>query len=354
MVIEPSRSVITGTGESFPGTVSQKELWDGFFEQHFGGRRSARMAFRTSGVTLRHAALNPLDEDVSGWTTGARMERYLTEAMPLGKKALESALESAGLTPSEIGLFVVASCTGYATPGIDVRLAREIGMSPSVRRLNIGHTGCHAALPALSAVNDFVIAHQQPAVLLCVEISSLHLQPATTELEQVVVHSLFSDAAAAVVVEPAASGERGGLEIIDLMTFTDTDTMDYMTWNVTDHGFRMTLSRHVSDVVSSMVKPFVEELLERNGLSRENVDAWAIHPGGPRILDAVGDRLSLDAQDIACSRRTLEEHGNCSSPTILLVIDSVRRVLDRAPQKFVVALSFGPGMTLCAALLRST
>ena len=99
-------------------------------------------------------------------------------------------------------MFTVASCTGYSTPGLDLVLARDMGMDPTVQRLLVGHMGCYAALPAFGAVADFVVARGRPAVLLCVELTSLHIQPATDDVSQMVAHALFSDAAAAVVLRP--------------------------------------------------------------------------------------------------------------------------------------------------------
>ena len=143
-------------GVTFPGPMRQDEVWSGFFERHYNGSRKglAKRIFENSGVVSRHGAVNPLLEDASGWSTAKRMGRYLTEALPLGKDAVSSALDAAGLRPDEIGLFVVCSCTGYATPGLDILLARDLGMSPTTQRLFIGHMGCYAALPGLGAATD--------------------------------------------------------------------------------------------------------------------------------------------------------------------------------------------------------
>ena len=346
--------VITGIGTALPAPTTQDALWEGFFAEYFGHGRAAKLAFSASGIATRHAVVNPLVEDVSSWSTGARMERYLAEAMPLGKGALIEAFNAAGLSPEHVGLFAVVSCTGYATPGLDVRLARDLGMPSSMQRLNIGHVGCHAALPALGVVNDYVISHDKAAVLLCLELSSLHVQPTTADLGQVFIHSLFSDAAAAIVVEPASGPPGRGLQVVDLLTHTETASLDQMKWNITDLGFRMTLSRHVSDAVAGAIGPIVNELLARNSLSKEMVDAWAIHPGGPRILDAVEDRLLLGPGDLAASRQVLYDHGNCSSATILMVVDSIWRRLISSAGRNIVALAFGPGLSLYAALLRTT
>ena len=334
---------LTGAGRALPATYEQDAVWEGFFAQHYAGVRSAERIFRSSGVRTRHAVANPIDEDLSGWGTAARMQRYLTEALPLGKQAVAGALDAAGLAPGDVGLFAVATCTGYATPGLDIRLAGDLGMPLGLQRLLVGHMGCYAALPGLGAVTDFVAARSRPAVLLCCELTSLHVQPAQRDLEQVVAHALFSDAAAAVVVEPGAGRGR---RMAGLVARTDHSTADHMTWDVTDLGFRMGLSPRVPDVLSRHVGDVVGELLAGAGLRVEDVAGWAVHPGGPRILDVVRDELGLAEPQMAASRRVLAEHGNCSSATVLLVLEELADV--DGP---VVAMAFGPGLTLYAALL---
>jgi predicted naringenin-chalcone synthase len=336
-------AVLTGAGRALPATYTQDEVWEGFFADHYAGVRAAERIFKASGVRTRHAVANPVDEDLSSWGTGARMERYLTEALPLGKQAVAGALDVAGLAPGDVGLFAVATCTGYATPGLDIRLAGDLGMPLDLQRLLVGHMGCYAALPALGAVADYVVARSRPAVLLCCELTSLHVQPAQRDLEQVVAHALFSDAAAAVVLEPGAGRGR---RMAGMVARTDSSTLDHMTWDVTDLGFRMGLSPRVPDVLSRHVGGVVTELLDGAGLRIEDVAGWAVHPGGPRILDVVRDELGLAEAQLGASRRVLAEHGNCSSATVLLVLEDLAHV--DGP---VVAMAFGPGLTLYAALL---
>ena len=346
-------SLLAGFGVALPEQMRQQDLWNGYFAEHFGHRRSAKIAFDVAGVKTRHAVANPLVEDVSSWSTGRRMERYLVDAVPLGKAALAAALEDAGVDAGAIGLLVVVSCTGYATPGVDVLLARDLGMSPSTLRVNVGHMGCHGALPALAVADNHVVANGSPAIVLCLELSSLHVQPPTGDLDQIVVHSLFGDAAAAVVLTPTDGIAQRGLAVVDSITQTQVTSIDDMSWTITDTGFRMTLSRHISAVVGREVRGLLDELLDRNSLALADVAAWAVHPGGPRILDEVQGALDLSASALAISREVLCNHGNCSSATILLTLDATRRHLDPAPGRNVVALAFGPGLTLCATLLRT-
>ena len=345
------QAAISGIGVALPPSAVQDELWENFFAEHYaaGGRRGlAKRIFQNSGVRTRQAAVSPLLEDVSEWSTERRMRRYQVEAVPLGKEAVSRALTEAGLAADEIGLFAVCSCTGYATPGLDILLARDMGMSPSVQRLFIGHMGCYAALPGLGTVADFVSARGLPALLLCTELTSLHLQPPDTraDIQQIVSHALFSDASVAVVVTP---GPDHGYAVSDVAALTDATTAGHMTWDVTDLGFRMGLSPQVPDVLSVHVRRLVDDLLSRNGLTVGDVDGWAVHPGGPKILDVVQERLELADDDLAASRGVLSAYGNCSSPTVLLVLEELRRRAD--PPRRVVMLAFGPGLTLYGVLL---
>jgi alkylresorcinol/alkylpyrone synthase len=356
--VRGSFPVITGAASACPPSRTQEQLWDGFFAGHFAQNRWAKRVFMSTGVRQRHSVVDPTQEDLSSWTTGRRMERYLDESVPLATDAVTRALAAADRKPGDIGLLAVVSCTGYATPGVDHHLAAKLGFAPSLQRLFIGHMGCYGAVPGLGAIADYVTARQQPAVLVCVELPSLHVQPPTVDMEQIVAHALFSDAASAVVMEPATTGgqtgsKSGGLALVDVAAHTVADAAPLMTWSITDAGFRMTLDRHVPDVLAAHVGPAVDDLLARNQLRREDVAAWAVHPGGPRILDVVGDRLGLTDADLAESRLVLAEHGNCSSATLLLVLSELRHRQLR-PGAPVVAMAFGPGLTLYACLLRCT
>jgi alkylresorcinol/alkylpyrone synthase len=351
--LRPAGPTITGAGRAVPGEMDQDGLWRDFFAEHYRTRPVARRIFASAGVTMRHGALDPRVEDVSNWGTGERMSRYVREALPLGASAVTDALAAAGLAAADVGLFAVVTCTGYSTPGIDILLARDLGMADDVQRLVIGHMGCYAALPGLGAVSDFVAARSRPAVLLCVELTSLHVQPATADLGQVVAHALFADAAAALVLQPSGSiatgrrDVRAPLQVRDVVAVTDPSTSDHMTWDVTDLGFRMGLSPRVPDVLARHVGSVVRDrLLAPHGLVPEDVTAWAVHPGGRRILEVVADQLALPAAAMAPSYDILDRFGNCSSATVLLVLDQ----LPDEPGP-VVAMAFGPGLTLYAALL---
>jgi alkylresorcinol/alkylpyrone synthase len=345
------KAVITGSGFAVPDAMDQAGLWDDFFKSHYAGGRVAERIFASSAITTRHGVADPRVVDVSSWSTGQRMSRFVEEAPGLGKAALAQAFASADIDPTEIGMFAVASCTGYSTPGLDLVLARDMGMDPTVQRLLVGHMGCYAAMPALGAVSDFVVARGRPAVLLCIELTSLHIQPATSDVSQMVAHALFSDAASAVVLRPQAEDPAtpavGGLRMVDMVAVADHSTADHMTWDITDLGFRMGLSPQVPNVLARHVGEVVRDrLLAPHGLTPADVTAWAVHPGGRRILEVVEEQLELPSTAMAPSYAVLDGFGNCSSATVLIVLSQ----LPNAPGP-VVAMAFGPGLTLYAALL---
>ena len=336
---------------AFPGAVQrQSDLWEHYFSEHYGGSELAERVFANAGVETRHGAVDPTTEDISGWSTGERMARFVEEAMPLGDDALRGALAAANLEPEDVGLLTVVSCTGYATPGLDILLARDLGMPADVQRLHVGHMGCYAALPGLAAAADAVVARGKTAALLCLELTSLHVQPATDDAGQMVAHALFADAAAAVALRPGGPG----LEVVDVVARTDVAKSALMTWDVTDHGFRMGLSPRVPAVLRKHVGSVAEDLLAAHDLEPKDVAGWAVHPGGPRIVEAVTKRLGLSAEQVAESQGVLRDYGNCSSATVLLILERMMASERLVRGDYVVAMAFGPGLTLYMTLLRVT
>ena len=332
-------SIPTNATAAFP-VGSKIEVW----QRGTGAVTITGAAGTTTVASGRRAAATttptePSAPDPPTTTWGVR------PGLPLGVAAVEAALKDAGVTAGEVDQLTVVSCTGYATPGVDILLARELEMPASVQRVAIGHMGCYAAVPGLATVADATAARDLTSVLLCLELPSLHVQPAADEPQQMVAHSLFSDAAAAVVVTPSGPG----LEVLGTVARTDVDTADHMTWDVTDLGFKMGLSPKVPDVLGRHARPVVEELLGRHGLAVGDVEGWAVHPGGRKIVEVVGEVLGLSDAQVAPSYDVLRDAGNCSSATVLLVLE---RMPELPVGGWAVAMAFGPGLTLYAALLR--
>ena len=361
-----------GVGSAAPPEITAERFYEGFYRPFYGRQdrreeRRARLVFRAAGVQTRHCAVDPTEEDVASWTTAQRMKRFGLEAPPLGARAVKRALADAGIDARDVDELVVASCTGYGTPGLDLFVAAELGMRPDAGRVHIGHMGCYAAVPALKAASDGVAARDKVSVVLCLELPSLHIQPYAGDFDrdkdQWVSHALFADAAAAVVLAPESRVPESGTpdsgtwgvgtepEITRFESITDHASSGLMTWTITDMGFRMGLSPEVPKAVGRFTETLAARLLEPEGLAVGDVGSWAVHPGGPEILDAVQRALDIPDDLMAPSWKVLRDYGNCSSATVLLILERLLREAPRTEEPSV-ALAFGPGLSCHAVLMK--
>jgi predicted naringenin-chalcone synthase len=343
---------IQGLGTAVPARSIEQDTsaaWTREMLARKGGRgRLIGAIFRRAGIDKRHSVLlegapprqeffrPALGELDSGPTTRARMERYEREATPLALKAARRALrERGGITH-----VVTASCSGFRAPGVDIDLIEGLGLAPTTQRTHVGFMGCHGAFNALRVARAFVEADESARVLVCaVELCSLHYQYGL-DAATLVANGLFADGAAAVV----ASCERAAWNLVANGSVLLPDTASMMSWEIGDHGFAMGLSGLVPDAIRTHLRPWLDEWLAGEGLRVEEVGSWAVHPGGPRILVAAEEALGVPLDE---SRAVLRDFGNMSSPTILFVLERLRRAGAPLP---CVALGFGPGLTAEAML----
>ena len=313
--------------------------------------RQMERLFRASKVEQRQSVVDLPGYYAKSRSTGERMAQYQTAAYPLARASLEAALNATeSVAPSNITDFVVVSCTGYSAPGLDIQLARDLGMPRDVRRVVVGHMGCFGALVGLRQCFAALRAHPGAVVaLLSVELTTLHFAP-TLDMEVLTSFSLFGDAAATLLLT-ADEGARGP-ELVDVYCAADFATADQMSWTITDQGFIMSLSPRVPVSLRRNIAGVVERLLTPHGLKAVDVTHWLVHPGGPSILDAVRGKLELSDEQIALSWKVLREHGNCSSATVLLMLDELLRSGQAKPGEWGVMMAFGPGLTLETCLLR--
>jgi predicted naringenin-chalcone synthase len=244
---------------------------------------------------------------------------------------------------------VHVTCTGYVSPSGAQQLVATRRWPTRVTHAY--HMGCYAAIPAVRMAAGYAATGSRRIDIVHTEFCSLHLDPADHSLEQLVIQSLFGDGL--IRYAAVAGSSQSGLRVLATHERLLPDTTDAMTWRVGDHGMQMTLSREVPERIASGVRTFVLELLERAGVTIERLRGavYAIHPGGPKIIDRVRDRLEVDESQVAASRAVLRDHGNMSSATLPHIW--LRLVHDPAIAigTLVPSLAFGPGLTMCGALL---
>ena len=273
--------------------------------------------------------------------TGERMRAYEQGAGPLANRAAAGALERSGTPAASITHVVTASCTGFGAPGIDLGIIDALGLPSSTRRTHVGFMGCHAAVNALAVARGFASESAENRVLVtCVEISTVHFHHAR-RLDRLISNILFADGAASTVVtmNPAVPASTAHLAATSARIIPDS--RDAMAWEIGDHGFEMTLAAEVPTLIAAAIREWVDETLAEHGLDRTAIGGWAIHPGGPKVIDAVSDALELPAGADAISRAVLRDCGNMSSATLLHILE--RFQLEEVPRPWV-GLAFGPGL----------
>jgi len=230
--------------------------------------------------------------------TAARMAIYAAAAPPLALAAIRDLADHVSL--DGITHVVVASCTGFTAPGLDQIIARELGLAADVERLFVGFMGCYAGATALRSAWHLVRSQPDARVLvLCLELTTLHLQ-ATGSVEQLLAMLQFGDGAAAALV----TGEGGGLAISGPIALALAESADLIRWDISDTGFVM----HLSGQVPGRIQRALEEPDVRAALIPDGADAigeWAVHGGGRSILDSVERGLTLTQGSLADSRAVL-------------------------------------------------
>ncbi|HSG54214.1 MAG TPA: type III polyketide synthase [Paracoccaceae bacterium] len=297
-----------------------------------------RMAAR-SGIDHRFTVLDGQDGrmDAAGFyaadggaSTALRMQVYATEAPALALQAI-AGLPKLGI----ITHIVVASCTGFMAPGLDQVIARKLCLPPSVERISIGFMGCYAGITALRTAAHLVRSQPDARVLVvAVELCSLHLQK-TGNIEALLAMRQFADGAAAAIV----TGSGPGLALSAPLSRTLHESADLITWTIGDTGFAMHLS---GEVPARLVEALIDPEVAAHIGDPATIDAWAVHPGGRSILDAVERGLALPPGKLDTSRSVLREYGNMSSATVLFVL--ARLMADQPANG--LALAFGPGLAM--------
>jgi predicted naringenin-chalcone synthase len=285
--------------------------------------------------------------------TKERLEVYEKEAIAIAIKAVKNCLAGfdEGILP-QITHLITVSCTGMHAPGIDIELVEKLPLNRDTERTCINFMGCYGAINALK-VSDYICrANPEAKVLIVsVELCTLHFQKANT-LDNWVANSLFSDGAAAVLVENTAnrSGTGTYFSLKNFYTEFVTEARDDMGWHVGNTGFEMILTSKVSKQIKKNIRALTDRFLHKVKVDAGQITAYAVHPGGRKILEAVETALELPEESNAFAYQTLQEYGNMSSATILFVLQKMLAAQNLKEQK-IMSFAFGPGLTVEGMIL---
>jgi alkylresorcinol/alkylpyrone synthase len=317
---------LCAVASALPEPVSQDDV--AAFAASLAGDLAERAAqvFANAGISHRHLA-RPIEWYGEQHAPGARFEMACVEGVALGTSAAQAALDRSGTAPHDVDTLLFVSTTTVRAPSLDVSLAATLGLRDDVRRVPIFGLASLGGAAGLALAADLIRGGDQCVLVVACELNSFMFVPGEPSMESLVTTALFSDGAAAAVVKPAGSAgdDDACVALLARHTTLVPDSLAVMGFDPTDQGLRWRLAPDVPDVALASTAASVGAALARVGWSLADVDHVLVHPGGAKVLDAVEVALGLAPGALEWSRRTMAEHGNISSVTVLLVLEAFLR-----------------------------
>ncbi|NOX99688.1 MAG: type III polyketide synthase [Verrucomicrobia bacterium] len=329
-------------------------------------KRYINQVYAGSNIDKRHSVVKDFGKDGSDSlslyrtngtseepSTGERNKIYTKESRILLREiALNAVKNCPGIEAEDITHLITVSCTGFYNPGPDLEVVDALKLPPSVQRFHLGFMGCYAAFPAMKMASQFCQADPTATVLIvCVELCSLHLR-LKDDLDTILANSVFADGAAAVLVNNRKP--EAGHRALELKHFACELTLEGaqdMAWDIGDYGFNLVLSKYIARIIGAEIEGTISKILADCDLGLDDIDTWAVHPGGRAILDKIESSLKISPDQIKASRNVMAEFGNMSSPTVLFILNDILRNSETKNGDRICAMAFGPGLTIETATI---
>jgi predicted naringenin-chalcone synthase len=330
-----------------------------------GDGRKLKAIFKASGIEYRHSVLSDYGKvrDFTFYADNSELQPFpSTEKRLLCFRQNALALSLASVNDlifsfptfhiQDVTHLMVVCCTGMYAPGLDIDLVNALKLSSTVQRTAINFMGCHASFNALKIADAFCRSDSSAKVLIvCTELCSLHFQRGASE-DNLIANALFGDGSAAILVE-AESESKLKLKIEEFHSDLATEGSSAMAWTIGDLGFEMKLSTYVPDLIKKGIAGLTNSLLQKISVRLCDVDHFAIHPGGKKILEVIEEELSIKREKNAPAYEVLKQFGNMSSPTVLFVLKAlVLKLKASSNGERILSFAFGPGLTMESMVLK--
>ncbi|KAJ8765015.1 hypothetical protein K2173_010487 [Erythroxylum novogranatense] len=372
----PGKATILALGKAFPHQlVMQEFLVDGYFKNTNCDdpdlKRKLTRLCQTTTVKTRYVVMS---EEIL-----KQYPELATEGQPTLKQRLDicndavtqMAIEASqvcvknwGRPLTDITHLVYVSSSEARLPGGDLYLARGLGLSPQTRRVMLYFMGCSGGVAGLRVAKDIAENNPGSRVLLATsETTIIGFKPPSADRPYDLVGvALFGDGAGAMIIgtEPVSGTEKPLFELHTAIQNFLPETHGTIDGRLTEEGISFKLARELPQIIEDNIEDFCQKLMRVAGLYEKDYNNifWAVHPGGPAILNRIEKRLDLIPEKLNASRRALMDYGNASSNTIVYVLDYIieegfKTKENNEDTEWGLILAFGPGVTLEGILARN-
>ncbi|KAG4973633.1 hypothetical protein AAZX31_11G096200 [Glycine max] len=375
--VTPGKATILALGKAFPHQlVMQEYLVDGYFRDTNCDSPELKQKLtrlcKTTTVKTRYVVMS--EEILKKYpelaaegipTVKQRLEICNEAVTEMAIEASQACINNWGGSLSDITHLVYVSSSEARLPGGDLYLAKGLGLSPDTQRVMLYFAGCSGGVAGLRVAKD--IAENNPGSRVLIATSETTIigfkPPSADRPYDLVGVALFGDGAGAMIIgsDPILESEKPLFELHTAVQEFLPHTEKKIDGRLTEEGISFKLARELPQIIEDNVEGFCDKLISVVGFENKEYNKmfWAVHPGGPAILNRIEKRLDLLPEKLSASRRALMDYGNASSNTIVYVLEymieeglKIRKDA-RGDLEWGLILAFGPGITFEGILARN-
>ncbi|GFP85954.1 chalcone synthase 8 [Phtheirospermum japonicum] len=376
---DTGKATILALGKAFPHQlVLQDFLVDGYFRNTNCDdlelkQKLARLC-KTTTVKTRYVVMS--EEILKKYpelaleglpTVTQRLDICNSAVTEMAIEASQSCIKKWARPISDITHLVYVSSSEVRLPGGDLYLANGLGLRPNTQRTMLYFSGCSGGVAGLRVAKDIAENNPGSRVLLATSETTIigYRPPSADRPYDLVGVALFGDGAGAMIIgsNPDFKTERPLFELHTAQQHFLPGTEKIIDGKLTEEGISFRLDRELPQIIEDNIQDFCVGLMGFAGFSEMDYNKlfWAVHPGGPAILNRLEKRLELLPQKLIASRRALADYGNASSNTIVYVLEYMLEEMkmekkdddDDGQNEWGLILAFGPGITFEGILTKN-
>lgn len=333
--------------------------------QHSSGGSAFGVRIAGSGSAvpdrvLRNADFEKMFDTSDEWIvqrTGIHERRVCTPGVEsnftLSLKAIQRALDNAGMQGSDLDLIILASVTSEMTcPSNACRIARELGAAPTAAFDLVA--ACSGFVYALNVADSLIRSgrHRAIGVIGCDTMSTI------VDYTDRSVSILFGDAAGSVILvrddDDPTTGCQYQLLQADAATWESLyiprkqqDVPESDLDNPIRLGCLRMNGREVFRFAVTKFREVIEDALAKTGLTVDDISQFVCHQSNIRIIDAAKEKLGLPDDKVHVN---IDRFGNCSAGSVGLCFDQLWQAGKIKRGDNVILVAFGGGLTWASSV----